>query len=342
MKGKGIRMVSFVVYSLLFAVCPPVLIAAGSGEGNPPAVSSATKEASGRPEAEMIIPQRTESPWKIVERQGEQYLDDGFGEVIPFKDYRNIVITSAGLVEIMYLLETEDRIAAVGASLTQIWPEEKTARLPDVGNLARPSLEKILSVEPDLVILNAMNTDLAENLKNLKVPTIIHAADTISEILDSVLIMGKITGTTKKADKIAEHHRQTLDKIQLSLKEKPLGLKGAFVYSANPMMAFREDSLPGEILSFFGIVNIAKGLPTERPILSPEYLLEQNPDFILGAMSIQEKEDILNANRMVRKTRAGREGNIFILPSQMFLRPSPKILEKLPGLYEQLSSLAEP
>jgi iron complex transport system substrate-binding protein len=243
------------------------------------------------------------------------------------------------MVEILYMLEADERIAAIGTSLTQIWPEEKTSRLPNVGSLARPSFEKIISFEPDLVILNGMNTDVAENLKALGIPTIIHSVSTFSEIFEAVLIMGELTGTNKKAAEIVERHSQTLEVIRASLRERPLRLKGAFIYSAEPMMAFQQDSLPGQILQFFGVENIAKELATERPILSPEYFLEQNPDFILGAMSINSVEDIMDANRMVRRTRAGKEGNIYILPSQMILRPSPRILEELPDLYEKLALL---
>jgi iron complex transport system substrate-binding protein len=151
--------------------------------------------------------------------------------------------------------------------------------------------------------------------------------------------MGELTGKNTKAAEIAARHSQMLEEIRTSLRKKPLRLKGAFIYSAEPMMAFQQDSLPGQILEFFGVENIAKELATERPILSPEYFLEQNPDFIIGAMSINSVEDIMNANRMVRRTRAGKEGNIYILPSQMILRPSPRILEELPELYEKLALL---
>jgi iron complex transport system substrate-binding protein len=289
----------------------------------------------------MTNPRGDTSSWRVVEKEGNRFLDDGQGAVISLKTYDRIVITSAGMVEILYMLKAEDRIAAIGSSFTEIWPGDKTSRLPDVGGLARPSFEKILSFDPELVIANGMNGELALDLQNLGIPTVIHNAATFSDILNSVRIAGELTGTRDRAMEIVTTKSRVLEEITRSLEDKPLNLSGAFLYSAQPMQAFQENSLPGHIFSFLGVRNIADGLATERPILSPEHILEQNPDFLMGAMSIKKPEDILNANRMIPMTRAGREGNIYLLPSEMILRPSPRLIDEMPKLYEMLSRLVK-
>ena len=40
-------------------------------------------------------------------------------------------------------------------------------------------------------------------------------------------------------------------------------------------------------------------------------------------MSVNNAEDLLNADAVIMKTRAGIEKNIYIVPSQLILRPSP-------------------
>jgi iron complex transport system substrate-binding protein len=118
-------------------------------------------------------------------------------------------------------------------------------------------------------------------------------------------------------------------------------LKGAFLYSASPIMAFTENSLPGEILSILGLVNIAEGLNAAQPILSPEYILSMDPDFLFGSMAITTPEDILSADSVILRTRAGRERNISLVPSSLFLRTSPRIVDSLLEMYGELEAFSD-
>ncbi len=317
-----------------------LVIASGSlfGTGVEESSQTAVPEAI----AENWIDTGNEAAWQIEVRDGAHFLVDSLGTAVELKEYENIVITSAGAVEILYELGAQDRIAAIGTSRSGIWPEEETSQLPSVGGLSRPSLEETVSFEPDLVIGNGMNTEIAADLNRLEFPSIIHSTDTIGEILNAVLILGTLTGTVDQANAIVSERRAALEAVRAELAEKPLQLKGAFVYAVDPVTAFDEDSLPGEILSILGVENIAAGLGTERPILTSEYILEQNPDFLLGAMSIRTPDQILNADSVILETRAGIEENIFIVPSQMILRPTPRVIDALVLLHEQLGEYALP
>jgi iron complex transport system substrate-binding protein len=90
------------------------------------------------------------------------------------------------------------------------------------------------------------------------------------------------------------------------------------------------------------VENIAAGLSAAQPILSAEYILAQNPDFLFGAMSITKPEDILAADSVIGKTRAGIEKNISIVPSSLFLRTSPRIVESLFELYGEVKKYTRP
>lgn len=339
-KYSRIRFGAILVLMLLVGLAG---LGASEDNGSSDSVSGAS-EADGHPggSAALSAMSDTDNPdaWKIVEENGQAYLEDSTGTRIEFRSYDRIVLTSAGAVEILYMLGAEERIAAIGTSRSGIWPEDKTSQLPDVGSLARPSFEQIIAAEPDLVVANGMNSELAADLNNMGIATVIHSTDTIMEILNAVLILGELTGTSETAIPLVEERRTALEDIRASVADDPLNLKGAFVYSIDPMMAFREDSLPGEILNILGVTNIADGLTTERPILTPEYILAENPDFLLGAMSIDEETDILEADSVIRETRAGKEENVFIVPSQLILRPTPRVIEALTMMHERLAEYA--
>jgi iron complex transport system substrate-binding protein len=50
-------------------------------------------------------------------------------------------------------------------------------------------------------------------------------------------------------------------------------------------------------------------------------------------------DDIISANPMIRKVRAGQDGLIAIVPSHLILRPTPRVIDALQTLYDQLSRL---
>jgi iron complex transport system substrate-binding protein len=151
-----------------------------------------------------------------------------------------------------------------------------------------------------------------------------------------------LTGKRPQAEALVLEKRALLESLDRGGKSGPnRPLKGAFLYSANPISAFTEASLPGEIFSLLGAENIAAGLPSEQPILSPEYILARNPDFLFGAMSITKASDILNADPVIMKTTAGIRGSVTIVPSAYFLRPSPRIVDCILELAQSLRLFEE-
>jgi iron complex transport system substrate-binding protein len=284
--------------------------------------------------------------WTLVTEGGAEYIRDKNGFTVPLRPYGRIVLISPGAVETFYLIGAEDRIAAISASRDPVWPEEKTVLLPSIGNVARPNLEAIIALEPDLIIGNAMSVSLAGDLNSRGYAVLIHGADSIAGIFNDTRIMGRLTGREDAAERLIREKEGRLEDLRRGLAERPLTyggapLKGAFLYSVSPIMAFTEASLPGEILSILGLVNIAAGLNAAQPILSPEYILTRDPDFLFGSMAITKPEDILAADSVILQTRAGREGNIRFVPSSLFLRTSPRIVDALLEMYGELEIFSD-
>jgi iron complex transport system substrate-binding protein len=240
------------------------------------------------------------------------------------------------------MIGAESSIAAISSGRDPVWPEDKTALLPSVGNTARPSLEAIIAQEPDLVIGNGMNAALMADLAARGYTVLIHNADSLADIFNSAVLLGRLTGKEAEALRVSGEKQAQLDSLKEELRSSPLNLKGAFLYSANPIMAFSSKSLAGEILEILGVENIAGELDAAQPILSAEYILAKDPDFLFGAMSITKPEDILAADSVIARTRAGRERNISIVPSSLFLRTSPRIVESLLELYGEIKKYARP
>jgi len=264
-------------------------------------------------------------------------IKDNYGNSIEIKEYNKLIVLDPAVVETIYLLNGEEKIVAIGkTAMSKIYPEEKTKDLESVGNISKPSLEKILSYTPDLVILNGMSTKTGETLKSLKIPYLINEAGNIQEILDNINVYGEVLGKKEESKKLYNDSVAKLDDLKEKIKNKPLGLKGTVLYSVSPMMGFNSKTLPGEVLELLGVENITNSLTGERPIISQEFLLKENPDFLAGAMSIKSVDDIKNSNPAIKEIKAGQKGNIFIVDSNKILRGSPRIFELVLEFYDEL------
>lgn len=256
------------------------------------------------------------------------------------KDYKRIVVLDPAAVEIMYMIGGEKDIVAIAHSQsTPIYPEDKTKNLPSVGNLMKPSLEQIVAAKPDLVIVGSFHDSITESLTKHKINFIKLQAKDIKDMLDNVTLLGKITSKEKEAKALFDKSQMRLNTLKDKLKKKPLNLKGTFVYNVTPLMVFGKGSVQNEIMNLLGVKDLAQSLVGEQPIISPEYALSQNPDFLIGIMGIKSKEDLLRANEFLLKTKAGKNGNIHIIKTNKLLRMSPNLIDEIEDIYEFLDKI---
>jgi iron complex transport system substrate-binding protein len=278
--------------------------------------------------------------WTVLKTGNQEELRDHLGNTVRLgQNYSRLVVVSPGAVETLFMIGADSLVKAISTSQDGIWPVEKTASLAQVGSPARPSVEAIIAQRPDLIIFSGMNAELAKDLSARGYACLVHRAESIEDIFNATILMGRLTGRAEAAQTLVEVQRAKLATLRGELARQPLNLKGAFIYSTTPIMAFTEKSLPGEMLSVLGVRNIAAGLDVSRPILSPEILLAHNPDFLFGAMSVARPEDLLAADSAILRTRAGRERNITIVPSSLFLRPSPRIVDGILELHALIRGL---
>ncbi|NME36067.1 MULTISPECIES: ABC transporter substrate-binding protein [Fusobacterium] len=257
---------------------------------------------------------------------------------ILLKKYNRIVVTDPAVIETMYMLNAQDKIVGIaGTKNSKIWPYEETKKLLTVGNTAKPSLEKIIALQPDLVIVNGMSIGLADSLKSKNIPVLINdGTKDFKNILESIKIFGKLFDREKESENL---YKESKEKLKILEERKKLKeIKGVILYSTNPMMGFSKESLPGQVLELIGVKNITDGLIGERPIISPEYLLSENPQIIMGAMSISSVKSIKEANPFIKNTIAGKNNNIFIVDSSKILRGSPRIFNTMEELKKEIEN----
>ena len=244
---------------------------------------------------------------------------------------KNLVVLDPAAVEILYMLEAEDQISAIAKpTMSKIYPEEKTDLLPSVGSYIKPNLEKIVELNPDLIITSFHSANAGNDLKNLSFESLELKADSMDQICQNTKKLGEIVGKSEKADELCADMQNVFEN-----KTELKGKTAIAFFSANPTMVFTDKTLPGDIIAKLGMQNLANSLQGSTPIISSEFMIEKNPDFIIMVGLNSDLDSFLKNNPIMSNTKVVKNGKFIVLPSTI-LRGSPKIVEKVEQIYGEL------
>ena len=242
------------------------------------------------------------------------------------KKYNRIVVLDPATVEMIYMLGAEDKIVGVAnLERSKVWPEEKVAKLESVGTFMKPSLEKIITLKPDLVITSALTDDNLNNgLKSNNIEAKRVQANSIEEIFTNFMEVAKMLGKENEANKIIAEKKAKLEEIK---KIATGNKKGLFVMSASPLMVFGNDNLPNDIMKLLNIKNIAENQKGRNPIVTPEFIIKENPDIIITLLP--NPSQIVATNPQLKNVNAIKNSKFIVVNSSQILRGSPRTIDQI-------------
>ena len=242
------------------------------------------------------------------------------------KEYNRIVVLDPATVEMIYMLGAEDKIVGVAnLERSKVWPEEKVAKLESVGTFMKPSLERIITLKPDLVITSALTDDNLNNgLKSNNIEAKRIQANSIEEIFTNFMEVAKMLGKENEANKIIAEKKIKLEEIK---KIATGNKKGLFVMSASPLMVFGNDNLPNDIMKLLNIKNIAENQKGRNPIVTPEFIMKENPDIIITLLP--NPAQIVATNPQLKNVNAIKNNKFIVVNSSQILRGSPRTIDQI-------------
>ena len=242
------------------------------------------------------------------------------------KQYNRIVVLDPATVEMIYMLGAEDKIVGVAnLERSKVWPEEKVAKLESVGTFMKPSLERIITLKPDLVITSALTDDNLNNgLKSNNIEAKRIQANSIEEIFTNFMEVAKMLGKENEANKIIAEKKAKLEEIK---KMSTGNKKGLFVMSASPLMVFGNDNLPNDIMKLLNIKNIAENQKGRNPIVTPEFIIKENPDMIITLLP--NPSQIVATNPQLKNVNAIENSKFIVVNSSQILRGSPRTIDQI-------------
>jgi len=181
--------------------------------------------------------------------------------------------------ELLYDLGMDGRV--VGITKFCVHPEAWFRSITRIGGTKTLDIEKILSLEPDLIIANR-EENVREQVEALAahVPVWVTDVSNLDEAVEMIREMGDRLGAAEKADSIAKEI--ILGFLRLSSYRKTISteIRAAYLIWKNPYMSVGGDTFISDMLSRCGIINVLAS-ETRYPQVSIEQLRELRPDVVL-------------------------------------------------------------
>jgi len=260
-------------------------------------------------------------------------IKDDIGRTIEMEtEPRRIVSLSPGNTEILFALGLDERV--VGVTEHCDYPVEAREK-PKVGGFARISIERVVSLEPDLVFTTGgIQLRIVQQLENLGIKTVVLKPKTVEGILDDIQLAGEITNKISEAKALVRTLRGRIEMIKATTGH--LILKPRIYYEIwhSPLMSVGQGTWIDELIELAGGRNIFSDSSDPYPIINSELVIERDPEVIfikIGYMGGVAKEDIVHRPGWDR-TSAVRNGRIYEIDESILIRPGPRIVDGLEAL----------
>lgn len=262
-------------------------------------------------------------------------LRDSAGrEVILEKPVRRIVSMAPSNTEILFALGLGDLV--VGVDTYSDYPPE-TAAVEKIGSFAKPSVEKVVALQPDLVLATGMHENILGQLENLGLRVLVISPRTVDETLTAILLVGTATGRQKAAQELSRQVRSRIDAVVEAIRDIPQEERVRAYYEvySDPLMTVGPRTLIHELLTLAGGRNIMADAVTDYPRISPEVVVERDPEVIVfpyyhgtGQLTVEQ----LRARPGWAGVAAVRTGRLFGIDASIISRAGPRIAEAVEEL----------
>ena len=252
-----------------------------------------------------------------------------------------IVCLTEETTETLYLLGQGDRV--VGISGYTVRPPEARAK-PKVSAFINARFDKIEALKPDLVLaFSDLQADISAELIRRGYPVVTFNQRSVSEILQTIRMIGALTGVAERADRLADQLQSGLNEIRRAAQTSPY----------RPRVFFEEwdDPLISGIQWVEELIDIAGGDPIfpelrraklgKERIVQPDTVVARDPQVIFASWCGRAvKQKTIVERPGWADVSAVRNRHIYEIKSTYILQPGPASLtEGVRQLHQRLCAV---
>jgi iron complex transport system substrate-binding protein len=240
-----------------------------------------------------------------------------------------IVCLTEETTETLYLLGEDRRI--VGISGYTVRPPQARREKPRVSAFLSARIEKIVELEPDLVIgFSDLQAEIARDLAKAGLNVVIFNQRSVEEILNTIGMVASLVGVNEKGLQLITQLEDGMAQIRDAARAFPRRPRVYFEEWDEPMIsAIRwvselvEVAGGEDVFAELSVSHAAAG----RVIKDPQLVIRRKPDVILGSWCGKKfRPERVAARPGWQEIPAVRDGELHEVKSAEILQPGPAAL----------------
>ena len=261
--------------------------------------------------------------------------DDAGSEFTLKKPATRIVSLAPSQTEMVYAVGAGDRL--VGNSDYCDYPEE-AKEVEKVGGFADPNVEKIVSLQPDLVLAAAgVQGEIVARLEELKVPVVVLDPTTLDGVFADLEKLGTLVGEEAQARELVTTLRAAADEVASRVS----GLQQPSVFFeiySKPLMTAGAGTLIEDLVRCAGGTNIGSAAGEGYPEFSQEVLLTEDPDVYIAVAGAQADPGDIAERPGYAQLTAVKGDRVFVIEDNLVVRAGPRAVQGL----QQIAAFLHP
>jgi iron complex transport system substrate-binding protein len=254
---------------------------------------------------------------------------------------QRIVSLAPSNTEILFALGLGDKV--VGVTEYCNYPEAAKTK-PKVGGFSTVDIEKVVSLRPDLVLATQIHSKtIIPALEKLGLTVVALTPSSLTGVLDSITLVGKITGQDKQASELIKDLSTRIKAIadetqKLSTAQRP---RVFYVTWHDPLWTAGTGTLSNDVISQAGGQNIASDISGDKTI-DLETVINRDPEVIIVSVGMGTGKDLpwqyIKSESRLKNTQALLTDRVYKIDGDLIHRPGPRIVEAL----EQMAQFIHP
>ncbi len=265
----------------------------------------------------------------------ESYVvEDATGEDIEFEEPpERIVSFMPSNTELLFHLEVGDRV--VGVDDFSDHPEE-ALDLPKVGDSLEVDYEKIVELDPDVVVITEAVSHMREELDQYDIENFVTGGNTLEDVYSDLESLGEMCGVKERGERKAQELRDQIDEITEDTRDLPEEERLDVLYISG---TYEEINTPGDgtfqhtLLTNAGADNIASD-KSGWSTMSEEEILTRDPEVIIAPGYLEGDVKEYTEKDSWENITAVEKEQVHFVDGDVMSRPGPRIVEGQETLVE--------
>ena len=258
---------------------------------------------------------------------------DGIGRKIELtKRPERIVSLAPSITEILFALQLGHKVAGVTDFCD--FPEEARHK-PKVGWLISPGIEKIISLQPDIVFATTEGNkpEIIDELERMNIKTYVLNPHNLNDVLSDITEIGNVTGQRRIARELVGSLTRRINAVKKKALE---GRQKRVIYlvSTNPIISAGPGSFIHDLIITAGGINVLSDSPIRYPRIDMEEIILKDPEVIIAPDDLTEQ--IHEWKKRWSGISAIRNGAVYPVNPDIVSRPGPRIVDGLEMIYEYI------